>query len=71
MGYLEIFQLLLKFGPLAYDMISSLSEIWGKEGMTAEEVQTWCKKAEKPYEDYIAAERAKRGGVLPEASIPP
>lgn len=72
MGYLEIFQLVMKFGPLAYDMIASLSEIWGKEGLTPEEVQAWCKRAQKPYADYIAEERAKRGLLppIPTVAIP-
>lgn len=51
--------LLIKFGPIAFDYIEELIDIWNKE-MTPEEVKAFVKSKRKSYDDYIAAERASR-----------
>lgn len=56
----EIFALLIKFGPIAFDWVDELVEIWDKK-MTPEEVRAYTKSKRKSYDEYIAAERAKRG----------
>jgi len=51
--------LLIRFGPIAFDLAAELSEVWNKS-MTPAEVKAFCLSKRKPYDDYIAAERASR-----------
>jgi hypothetical protein len=54
-----IAQLLIKLGPIAFDLAEKLAAIWSKE-MTPQEVAAFCQANRKSYDDYIAAERAAR-----------
>jgi len=51
--------LLVRFGPIAFDLASELSDVWGKS-MTPAEVKAFCLSKRKSHDDYVAAERASR-----------
>lgn len=48
-----IAQLLIKFGPIAFDWIKELAKVWRKE-MTPDEVNALVAKFPQSYEEYIA-----------------
>lgn len=50
-------QLVLMFGPKAFELIERLISVWTKE-MTPEEVLGFTAKAKKSYDDYIAEAEA-------------
>lgn len=52
--------LLIKFGPIAFDWIEELSDNWNKS-MTPTEVKAFVASKRKSYNDYIEAERNRRG----------
>lgn len=53
-----IAQLILIFGPKAFDLIEKLVAVWTKE-MTVDEVLAFTKLARKSYDDYIAEGEAE------------
>jgi hypothetical protein len=55
----EIARLLILFGPIALDLIAELTAMWDSK-MTVEQTREWVLKRRKSYDEYIAAERAKR-----------
>lgn len=55
-----IAQLLVQFGPAAFDLIRNLTTIFTKETLTVEEVLAFCDKSQKSYDTYISeAQQAK------------
>lgn len=48
-----IAELLIRLGPVAFDLAQKLVTIWSKE-LTAQEVAELCSTSKKSYEDYIA-----------------
>lgn len=54
--------LLIKFGPIAFDLIEDLVKVWSKD-MSPAELQAFVAKHRRTYDQYIAEERAKRGLV--------
>ena len=54
-----ITELLIKFGPIAFDWLEELHGIWTKE-MSADEVKAFVASKRKSYDDYISEERARR-----------
>lgn len=52
-----IAQLIIAFGPQALIWIRELATIWGKDSLTKEEVLSFCDRAEKSYDQYIAEAR--------------
>ena len=55
----EIARLLILFGPIALDLIAELTAMWESK-LTPEQVREWVMTRRKSYDDYIAAERARR-----------
>lgn len=55
-----IAQLLIALGPIALDWLEDLAGIWSKD-MTPEEVAAFVKGKRKSYDEYIAAEKIRRG----------
>lgn len=55
-----IASLLIKFGPIAIDLIQKLAEVWSKPELTPDEVKEICSVARKSYDQYIEEEKAKR-----------
>lgn len=58
MSGVMIAQLLIQFGPAAFQLIEQLIGIWNKPALTTEEVLAFTAKAKQSYEDYISAARA-------------
>ena len=56
--------LLIKFGPIAFEWIAELAEIWNKD-MTPAEVKAFVTSKRKSYDEYIAQEQARRGMATP------
>jgi len=54
-----IAELLIRLGPIAFDLIEDLVAVWSKE-MTPAEVKAFVAEHRKSYDDYIAAERESR-----------
>lgn len=57
-----IAQLIIALGPVALQLIPQLAAIWSKPTLTLEEVNAFCAKAQKSYDDYIAEAKASVGG---------
>jgi hypothetical protein len=53
-----IAQLIIALGPAALQLIQELAALWSAPSLTPEQVQAICSKAQKSYDDYIAAARA-------------
>jgi len=53
-----ITQLLVSFGPSAFNIIRELIQIWSKPTLTLQEVQAFCDRAQKSYNDYVNEARA-------------
>lgn len=56
----EIAQLIIALGPVALKLIPDLALIWTTQ-LTVEQVNAYCNKAQKSYDEYIAEAKA----VLP------
>jgi len=56
---LMIVNLLTQFGPAAIGMIRDLADVWSKPELTPDEVRTFCDRAEKSYDQYIAEAKEK------------
>lgn len=59
-----ILEALLKYGPIVFDWVDQLRDVAGKD-MTPEEVVAKVASLRKSYDDYLAAERAKRVATPP------
>lgn len=53
-----IAQLIIALGPVALKLIPELAAIW-TNALTPEQVNMYCSKAQKTYDEYIAEARAK------------
>lgn len=51
--------LLIQFGPVAFDFLHELASGWKRE-WTPDEVKAFIESKKKTYDEYIAAERARR-----------
>lgn len=59
----DIAIMVLRYGPIAFDWIAELADVWTKE-MTPEELKTFVVGKRKTYEQYIANEQARRTTVV-------
>lgn len=46
-------QLLITFGPKAWDVIEKLIAVWDKQTLSPDEVKSICDVAKTTYDDYI------------------
>jgi hypothetical protein len=61
-----IAQLVAQLGPIAFDFILKLAQIWEKPTLTPDEVAQLCAPAAKSYADYIAQAKSLKS-VSPSA----
>lgn len=54
--------LVLKYGPIAFDLIEELASVWNKE-MAPEELLAFCKSKRQSVTQYIMDERKSREAV--------
>ena len=55
-----IAQLIIAYGPKAFELIKDLRQIWTKE-LTLEEVNAFCDRHKKSYDEYIAEAKLNLG----------